>query len=58
MLKVKQLALLRLLVCLLLPLSVSAQSSDPAPLPELGDPAGGLISPDQEFRFHSGTPQY
>lgn len=50
-LKVNRLAFLRLLICLMLLLPLSVQSDEPAPLPELGDPAGGLISPDQEFRM-------
>lgn len=40
---------LLLLVTVCLP--VPAMGEEPAPLPELGDPAGGLISPDQEFRM-------
>ena len=50
-LKVNRLAFSRLLICLMLLLPLSVQSDEPAPLPELGDPAGGLISPDQEFRM-------
>ena len=50
-LKVNRLAFLRLLICLMLLLPLAVQSDEPAPLPELGDPAGGLISPDQEFRM-------
>ena len=54
--KVTYLPMVRLLtsaVILLATLLLSTQSvaQEPAPLPELGDPAGGLISPDQEFRM-------
>jgi beta-barrel assembly-enhancing protease len=35
----------------LLLLAAGSRASDPAPLPELGDPGGGLISPDQEYRL-------
>ncbi|MEE4251668.1 MAG: M48 family metalloprotease [Alcanivoracaceae bacterium] len=43
--------MVRLLILLVLYLPTSAIGDEPAPLPELGDPAGGLISPDQEFRM-------
>lgn len=38
-----------LLVLLLVPWGLPA--NEPAPLPELGDPAGGLLSPEQEYRM-------
>jgi beta-barrel assembly-enhancing protease len=47
--------LLRLftVLALLAPLffAAPALASDASPLPELGDPAGGIISPDQEYRL-------
>lgn len=43
--------LVRLLFLLVLLLPAVGAANEPAPLPELGDPAGGLISPEQEFRM-------
>ncbi|PKM23118.1 MAG: peptidase M48 [Gammaproteobacteria bacterium HGW-Gammaproteobacteria-14] len=41
-----------ILILLLLALSpATLRAAEVAPLPELGDPAGGLISPDQEYRM-------
>ena len=42
---------LRCLLLLILALSGVGMASDPAPLPELGDPAGGLLGPEQEYRL-------
>ncbi|MDF1630336.1 MAG: M48 family metalloprotease [Alcanivoracaceae bacterium] len=43
--------MVRFLILLALCLPIPGIGSEKAPLPELGDPAGGLISPDQEFRM-------
>jgi beta-barrel assembly-enhancing protease len=45
------LSFLRVLLLVLMTLPTTSLGNEPAPLPELGDPAGGLISPDQEFRM-------